>query len=256
MLCEMCNFLSCKLYFLHNMSTELTTRTTAKLIGLAACGAAALGLSLDAALLTRTEDLLAALTAAGLVCSFCSYSRDFPSGFLSHGSLPLRSCPSGLGFRIIAAPRGLSPQCAYRVGRTIKAVSFNDLRPLIFLTQKFYNTQIAHGFIFTADDIGLLQFTGGKAGAALVAVKHLTGVTMAKRIAVNRRPPCRRCKICALTTCFFTGNTQEVAIVFPITAVPGFFVVDICKGMRYFMQHSAAYQLRLFLAKTRHEMTG
>ncbi|MDO5472405.1 MAG: hypothetical protein Q4F35_03620, partial [Akkermansia sp.] len=27
-------------------------------------------------------------------------------------------CSSGLGFRIIAAPRGLSPQCAYRVGRT------------------------------------------------------------------------------------------------------------------------------------------
>jgi len=29
-------------------------------------------------------------------------------------------CSSGLGFRIIAAPRGLSPQCAYRVGRTKK----------------------------------------------------------------------------------------------------------------------------------------
>ncbi|MBR3926663.1 MAG: hypothetical protein IKJ58_07855, partial [Akkermansia sp.] len=46
------------------------------------------------------------------------YSRDFPSNFLSHGLLPPRSCSSGLGFRIIAAPRGLSPQCAYRVGRT------------------------------------------------------------------------------------------------------------------------------------------
>ncbi|MBQ4594020.1 MAG: hypothetical protein IJA81_05275, partial [Akkermansia sp.] len=45
-------------------------------------------------------------------------SRDFPSNFLSHGLLPPRSCSSGLGFRIIAAPRGLSPQCAYRVGRT------------------------------------------------------------------------------------------------------------------------------------------
>ncbi|MBQ3526901.1 MAG: hypothetical protein IJA63_11595, partial [Akkermansia sp.] len=44
--------------------------------------------------------------------------RDFPSNFLFHGSLPPRSCSSGLGFRIIAAPRGLSPQCAYRVGRT------------------------------------------------------------------------------------------------------------------------------------------
>ena len=41
--------------------------TTAKLIGLAACGAAYLGLSLDDALLTRTEDLLAALNAAGLL---------------------------------------------------------------------------------------------------------------------------------------------------------------------------------------------
>ena len=49
------------------MSSTLTTNTTAKLIGLAACGAAALGLSLDAALLTRTEDLLAALNAAGLL---------------------------------------------------------------------------------------------------------------------------------------------------------------------------------------------
>ena len=29
-------------------------------------------------------------------------------------------CSSGLGFRIIAALRGLSPQCAYRVGRTKK----------------------------------------------------------------------------------------------------------------------------------------
>ncbi|MBR3926072.1 MAG: hypothetical protein IKJ58_04830, partial [Akkermansia sp.] len=47
-------------------------------------------------------------------------SRDFPSNFLSHGLLPPRSCSSGLGFRIIAAPRGLSPQCAYRVGRTKK----------------------------------------------------------------------------------------------------------------------------------------
>ena len=45
----------------------IPNNTTAKLIGLAACGAAALGLSLDAALLTRTEDLLAALTAAGLL---------------------------------------------------------------------------------------------------------------------------------------------------------------------------------------------
>lgn len=30
-------------------------------------------------------------------------------------------CSSGLGFRIIAAPCELSPQCAYRVGRTKKA---------------------------------------------------------------------------------------------------------------------------------------
>ena len=45
----------------------IPNNTTAKLIGLASCGAAALGLSLDAALLTRTEDLLAALTAAGLL---------------------------------------------------------------------------------------------------------------------------------------------------------------------------------------------
>lgn len=49
------------------MSSTLSTNTTAQLIGLAACGAAALGLSLDAALLTRTEDLLAALNAAGLL---------------------------------------------------------------------------------------------------------------------------------------------------------------------------------------------
>lgn len=63
----MCNFLLRKLYILHNMSNTLTAHTTAKLIGLAACGASALGLSLDAALLTRSEDLLAALTAAGLL---------------------------------------------------------------------------------------------------------------------------------------------------------------------------------------------
>ena len=52
--------------------------------------------------------------------NFCSYSRDFPSNFLSLGSFPPRSCSSGLGFRIIAAPRGLSPQYVYRVGRTQK----------------------------------------------------------------------------------------------------------------------------------------
>ncbi len=57
---------------------------------------------------------------SGLIRSFCSCSRDFPSNFLSLGSLPPRSCPSGLGFRVIAALRGLSPQCAYRVGHTPK----------------------------------------------------------------------------------------------------------------------------------------
>ena len=86
---------------------------------------------------------------SGLHCNFCSYSRDFPSNFLFHGSLPPHSCfvpapraltltgqtlsclanqpysrlllcSSGLGFLIIAAPRGLSPQCAYCVGRTQK----------------------------------------------------------------------------------------------------------------------------------------
>ncbi|MBQ4593287.1 MAG: hypothetical protein IJA81_01495, partial [Akkermansia sp.] len=50
--------------------------------------------------------------------------RDFPSNFLFHGSLPPRSCSSGLGFRIIAALRGLSPQYAYRVGRTHKKPLF------------------------------------------------------------------------------------------------------------------------------------
>ncbi|MDO5471981.1 MAG: hypothetical protein Q4F35_01460, partial [Akkermansia sp.] len=61
-------------------------------------------------------------------CNFCSYSRDFPSNFLFHGSLPPRSCSSGLGFRIIAAPRGLSPQCAYRVGRTTKTAVREERR--------------------------------------------------------------------------------------------------------------------------------
>ena len=83
---------------------------------------------------------------SGLLCRFCSYSRDFPSDILSHGSLPPRSClstasrrfalraatawqanppysrrglcSSGLGLRIITALCGLSPQFAYRVGRT------------------------------------------------------------------------------------------------------------------------------------------
>ena len=51
---------------------------------------------------------------SGLICSFCSCSRGFPSNFLSHGLLPSRSCSSGLGFRIITVPCGLSPQFAYR----------------------------------------------------------------------------------------------------------------------------------------------
>ena len=37
-------------------------------------------------------------------------------------------CSSGLGFRIIAAPRGLSPQCAYRVGRTKKSLQLRKLQ--------------------------------------------------------------------------------------------------------------------------------
>ena len=64
---------------------------------------------------------LSLVRPSGLICNFCSYGRDFPSNFLSHGSSPPRSCSSGLGFRIIAAPCGLSPQCAYRVGRTGKS---------------------------------------------------------------------------------------------------------------------------------------
>ncbi|MBR3925482.1 MAG: hypothetical protein IKJ58_01815, partial [Akkermansia sp.] len=58
-------------------------------------------------------------------------SRDFPSNFLSHGLLPPRSCSSGLGFRIIAAPRGLSPQCAYRVGRTEKSLPCQKARQAV-----------------------------------------------------------------------------------------------------------------------------
>ena len=38
---------------------------------------------------------------SGLICSSCSYSRDFPSNFLSHGSLPPRSC-------FVPAPRALT----------------------------------------------------------------------------------------------------------------------------------------------------
>ena len=45
-------------------------------------------------------------------------------------------CPSGLGFRIITAPCGLSPQYAYRVGRTRKAplhIHGKELSELAFL---------------------------------------------------------------------------------------------------------------------------
>jgi len=38
---------------------------------------------------------------SGLICNFCSYSRDFPSNFLSLGSLPPRSC-------FVPAPRALT----------------------------------------------------------------------------------------------------------------------------------------------------
>ena len=37
---------------------------------------------------------------SGLICNYCSYSRDFPSNFLSHGLLPPRSC-------FVPAPRAL-----------------------------------------------------------------------------------------------------------------------------------------------------
>ena len=40
--------------------------------------------------------------------------------------LPPLSCSSGLGLRIIAAPRGLSPQYTYRVGRTHKWAQQNN----------------------------------------------------------------------------------------------------------------------------------
>ena len=88
------------------------------------------------------------------------YGRDFPSNFPSLGSLPPRSCfvpatraltplwqtlsylanqpysrrllcSSGLGFRIIAGPRGLSPQCAYRVDRTKKGGCHKGIRLLL-----------------------------------------------------------------------------------------------------------------------------
>ena len=84
---------------------------------------------------------------SGLLCGFCSCGRDFPSNLLSLGLLPSRSCfvpapraltltgqtlmglahqpysrrllcSSGLSFRIITVPCGLSLQCTYRVGRT------------------------------------------------------------------------------------------------------------------------------------------
>ncbi len=99
--------------------------------------------------------------------SFCSYSRDFPSNFFFHGSLPPRSCfvpapraltltgqtlpcltnqpysrrllcSSGLGFRIIAAPRGLSSQCAYRVGRTKKSLPDTEQRPELHLPKSYF----------------------------------------------------------------------------------------------------------------------
>ncbi len=79
------------------------------------------------------------------ICNFCPCSLDFllplprfvsfpkllrarPTGAHPCGAKPpvlanqpysrRLLCSSGLGFRIIAAPRGLSPQCAFRVGRT------------------------------------------------------------------------------------------------------------------------------------------
>lgn len=98
-----------------------------------------------------------------LVCSFCSYSRNSPSNFLSHGSLPPRSClsaaprcfalraatlwqanppysrrgpcSSGLSFRIITVPCGLSPQFAYRVARTEKSLPEHYTQGGIFFIQ-------------------------------------------------------------------------------------------------------------------------
>ena len=68
---------------------------------------------------------------------------------------------------------------------------------------------------------------GCKTGAALVTVKHLARVSVAKGKSVNGGSAICRCKIRAFTTGFFIGYPQEGAIVFPTTAVAGFFMVDV-----------------------------
>lgn len=83
------------------VNMTIPNTTTAKLIGLAACGAAALGLSLDAALLTRTEDLLAALTAAGLLPSTAVATPATPAAQpttpATQPEQPATTLPTGMG---------------------------------------------------------------------------------------------------------------------------------------------------------------
>ena len=68
---------------------------------------------------------------------FLFVQSGFPLELLSYGSFPLRSCSSGLRFRIISVPLRLSPQFAYRVGRTIRSAETLIAIEMLVTTPKF-----------------------------------------------------------------------------------------------------------------------
>ena len=87
-------------------------------------------------------------------------------------------------------------------------------------------------------------------------VKYLAGFAMAKGIAIGGRGAILRGKVGAFAAGFFIGDTEKSAVVFPESAMPGFFVMNERQSMCDFVQHGAANQLRVIPTKPRYKMTG
>ena len=118
-----------------------------------------------------------------------------------------------------------------------------------------HDAEFTHGLCFTAYNVGIFQFAGREPRAALVAVEYLAGFAMAEGITVGGCGPIFRGKVGAFAAGFFIGDTEKSAVVFPESAMPGFFVMAERQGVRNFMQHGAANQLRIFRAKPCHKMS-
>lgn len=90
----------------------------------------------------------------------------------------------------------------------------------------------------------------------MVAVEHLTGFGMAKGIAIGGYGAMLRGKVGAFAARFFVGDTQLSTKLFPESAMPGLFAVNISQGVRYFMQQSVADEQWVFMQKAGNKVAG